>query len=575
MAPRQRDPGESAAGTGGARLTRRQVLELGGAAAGAVGLSWLLAACGGGDEAVAPAPATQTGETSPAPASTTAPATTAAPAGAAQVDEITWVLPSDIGSLDPAFAYDFSTNPVVTNVCESLLRFTPDGQLEPNLAESWEEVDPTTYVYRLRQGVKYHDGSEMTAEDAAFCISRILDPDVASYLTVFTGSVASAEATGPYELTVKLSSPDALWKYAPGTTAGAVAPKAFLEQAGDALGTPEGGLIGTGPYRFVSWTRAQELVIERFDDYWNQDRALGVARVSYRVIEDEATTTQALTTGEADGTFGLSGKVAASLQGSDSLQIVSAPSYAVHFLGINVEREPFSDARLRQALSYAINKQGALEAVWGGQGEISKSPVTKSLWTFSQDVFQAAYDQLPGYELDLDAAKALVEESGAANVAASILVATPWQEELGIATQAAGQELGFDLQLEKLTLQDLYARILAAEGKDYDMFIVDWASDYPDPAGTLNSFLSTNVVTNEAVYKNPQVDDALNTQRASTDPQERAELLTQAEALIVADQPWIIYYSPNVLMPLNKRLVGYDLRALWYWDSWAADLSGA
>src|SRR5687768_17581738 len=108
MERRQGDPHGPAGSIGSdARLTRRQILELGGAAAGAVGLSWVLAACGGGDEEVAPAPATEPAATSAAPA------TTAAPSGGKQVDEITWVLPSDIGSLDPAFAYDFSTNPVV------------------------------------------------------------------------------------------------------------------------------------------------------------------------------------------------------------------------------------------------------------------------------------------------------------------------------------------------------------------------------------------------------------------------------------------------------------------------------
>ncbi len=116
----------------------------------------------------------------------TPPATETVPAGGGgEVDTMAWVINGEAVSMDYALAYDFNTNAATTNICEPLLRFSPEGQLEPNLAEAWEQPDPTTFVITLRSGVKFHDGTDMTAEDVAFSLNRHRDPELGSYLATF------------------------------------------------------------------------------------------------------------------------------------------------------------------------------------------------------------------------------------------------------------------------------------------------------------------------------------------------------------------------------------------------------
>jgi peptide/nickel transport system substrate-binding protein len=537
--------------------TRRQMIMRSAGVVGGLGaMPALLAACGGGGG----------GES--------AGLVESAKGGGKQVEEITWAIQGDIAAFDYAFNYDFTTGVVVPNVIEPLLRFDAKGEVIPNLAESWDQPDELTYVYTLRQGVKFHDGTEMTAEDAAFSLNRILDPKLAAPLAFFTGNVKSAKATGTHELTVKLSKADPIFRYAGAILVGGVASKKAIQADGKKAGTPKAGMIGTGPFKFVSWERGQELVIERFDDYWNKERLPKVKTVRVKILADESTMISSLQTGEIDGTFGLSGKGVKAVQRAKDVQVVEAPSYFIHFLGLNNQRKPWDDPRVRQAVSMAIDKQGALQSVWAGYGQISKSPVTQVNWGYEQDTMKAAYDALPGYERDIAAAKKLIQEAGAEGASAEILVATGWQEQLGLATQAAGKEIGLDFTLKKMPLPSLYAAILNDKEKDYDAFIVDWGADVPDGGATLRNFHSENKVTNESAYVNPEVDKLIDQADAATDLAERAKLLVQVQDIVVTDQSWIVYYSPSVLMPINKRLGGFELSSLWFWQSWAADVSG-
>jgi peptide/nickel transport system substrate-binding protein len=541
------------------RMTRREIVVRGGAAAGALSLSGLLAACGGGKETAA---------------------SESAPAGGGEVDVVNWALTGDAPAIDYAKAYDFNTNGVVTSITEPLLLMNPQGELQPNLAEEWELTDPTTMVIKLRSGVKFHDGSGMTADDVAFSMNRHRDPDVGSYLATFHDRVKNVEASGPLEVTVTFTRPDAHFPYALATMAAAVSSRAFLEANGNKVGTPAVGIIGTGPYRYTSWTKGQEIVIDRFDGYWNAERALKVKKFVAKILLDEATVVQALQTGEIDGIWGnnISGKGAKAAQSFDNVKVYRGPSYGIHYLAMNTQKPPFDDARVRQAVSMAIDKEGLLESTWGGLGQAGiKSPATPAMWTFEKATFQEAYDALPAFDHDPEQARALVAEAGAQGATGDILSSLPYDAEQAIAIQAAAKDIGLNLSPRKVEFTEkLSAELSGKPTRTYSSTATQWASDIPDPAGQLFVlFHSKNVVTNNTAYHNPQVDDLLDRQRDSTDQAERARLLTEAQAIIVKDQPDAIFYSPDTILVMNKRLTGYKIRPLWYWDPFIADLSGA
>jgi peptide/nickel transport system substrate-binding protein len=541
-------------------ISRRQLLVRGGAGVAGLGLTGLLAACG----ASGTSGTTSTGAT---------PKFISPPGGGKPVSAITWAIYDDLVSTDYAFAYDFNTNCLVTNVVDSLLRVAPDGKLIPNLASSWKQVDPLTYVYQLRQGVHFHDGSEMTAADAAASLNRLLDPKVGTYLGVFVAHVKSAQATGRYELTVKLTEPDSLWAYAPATSVGAVTSKAFLDKHGKNVGSPSVGIMGTGPFRFVSWNKGQQAVIERNPNYWNAERQPKVDRITLKVISDEATVIEAMGNGSVNGAFNVSGRNLNAVKRFPNVRVGLSPSYFVHYLGLNTTRAPFTDKRVRQALSYAIDKHGILASTWGGQGDVVKSPSTPAMWGYEQAAFRAADKKLPAFDLDLAKAKSLVKAAGATGTSATILVATQHEKDEGVAIQEAAQKIGINIKLQSLPYTQLLAKIASKE-KDYDGFVLEWSSDYPDPAGTLyQCFLSSSPV-DYTKYVDRQTDQALTQSNRVSAPAQRAQLLSEAQARIVDDQSWIIFFSPYTNMPMTSNIGGYPLRPLWYWDSWAADLSG-
>lgn len=537
---------------------RRQLLQGGLAGISAIALGPLLAACGGSSKK----PTSSTGSVS------------ALPGGGKTVDTMTWALFADPVSMDYAFAYDFNTNPVVLTMVESLLRISPSGSLLPNLAESWKATDPTTYVYQLRQGVRFHDGTTMKATDAAASMQRIIDPKVASYLASFVSNVKSVKATGMYELTVKLSKPDALWKYVPATTVGAVVPKAFLDKNGKNVGKANVGIVGTGPYTFVSWQQGQQATVKANPSYWNEARVPKVKQITFKILTSESTVVEGMVGGQIDGAFNLSGKSLKALGQASAMRVVSGPSYFVHFLGLNVTRPPFDDVRVRQALSYAIDKQGVLDATWGGAGSLCKSPVTPSMWSFEKAQFKSAYAALPNFAVDLEKAKALIKAAGAEGKTATLLVGTPHENDEGVIIQAAAKSIGLNIKLQSIPYTQLLAKI-ADLSHPYDGIVLEWSSDYPDPGGTLFQSFVNGRTTNYTAYNVPSVGSALQATATETNEAKRAQDFISAQKKIVEDQSWIILFSPTTNMPLSTKLGGYDIRPLWYWDSgWAADLSG-
>jgi peptide/nickel transport system substrate-binding protein len=498
--------------------------------------------------------------------------------GGGSVDEMTWAIPGDIVSLDPPFNYDYTTSTVDSQICEPLLKVDADGQLSPNLAEDWSQPDDTTYVYTLREGVKFHDGSELTPEDVKFSIERHLDGKLGSYLAQFHERVDSVDVTGPNEVTVNLSEPDATWKYAAANQSSSIVSKAFVEQNGDdtgAVGQPKTGVVCTGPYQFDSWTPGQSIQLTAFADYWDGEPKVGA--IDFRVVEDEQTLVSGLNSGEIDGTIQqISGQAAQQLD-SSQVNLLEGSSVNVAFLAFNTQRPPFDDVRVRQAMSYALDKQGIVDSVYAGYAQESKSPAPPDLWTYSEETWQTAYDELPDYAQDIDQATQLIQQAGADGASADLVYTGDVDAQTAIAVQDAASQIGLKITPRKLPPAQLTALQYADGPKDYDSTLLTWGSDFPDPIGNLNyPFNSGLPVTNVVEYANPEVDRLLDEARGTVDDEGRADLLQQAQAIIVEEQPWAVYAWPDVLMPLNSRLAtDYEPNGFWYFQSWSDEISGA
>jgi peptide/nickel transport system substrate-binding protein len=494
-------------------------------------------------------------------------------------------LQGDITAVDPAFAYDFTANPVVCQITEGLLKFKDGQTLEPNLAESWENPDPLTYIYHIRQGVTFQDGSPMTIDDVIFSMERIRNPETASYVGWMYANVDTIEKTDDWTVTVTLSQPDALWQYVPATTAGHVVSQAYYEANQDTFGKPDGGLLGTGPFKFVSWSTGTEIALEKYDGYWN--KANGgpyLDKVTFKILPESTTRVAGIQTGEIHALLGTDGTPADQLpivMGMDNVSVDFQDSYLSYFLAFNTQRPPFDNLKVRQALNYAMDKVLLTQNLYPVSDAVSVAravDVMPRLWTFEKDKWQAAYDALPDYAFDMEKAKQLLEESGVADQLNGMTITTdenPLTLGMALALQAAAAELGYQMEINKVTYQEIISLIFGG-ARDYDIASGAWGSDFPDPSGNLLPVFHSRYVgdggSNFGNYINADVDSLLDEANALTDNAARTDLMVKAQQIIADDSAWIVVLHPKQTFVLNNDFEGYTITPLYYWDAFAKDI---
>ncbi len=279
----------------------------------------------------------------------------------------------DIVAVDPAFSYDPSTSPVVNQISEGLLKFKNGETVEPNLAESWENPNPTTYIYHIRQGVTFHDGTPMTIDDVIFSMERTRNPETVSYLGWMFDSVDQIEKVDEWTVKVTLKQPDALWQYVLATSAGHVISKAYYEAHADNFGKPEGGLLGTGPFKFVSWTPGSEIVVEKYADYW--DKANGgpyLNRITFKVLNEATTPIAGLQSRELGAVLGvIPADQIPVVQKMENIELQATDSYMTEWIAFNTQRPPFDNVKVRQALNFAVDKVLFTETLFGDTAIVS------------------------------------------------------------------------------------------------------------------------------------------------------------------------------------------------------------
>lgn len=508
----------------------------------------------------------------------------AGPAGAQDIPmggDLVAGIEGDIVAFDPAFAYDFTANPVVASVTEGLLKFK-DGAVVPNLAESFtSSEDGLTWTYVLRDGVLFSDGTPMTIDDVIYSWERIRNPETASYVGWMFGSVDTITAVDDKTLEVKLKNNDAFWQYVPATTAGHVISKAHAEAHPEDLGTSDVGVIGTGPFAFQSWSTGDQIVLVRNDNYWN--KANGgpyLDTVTFKILTDATTRTAGLQTGELSAVLAsIPGDQLPIVAGMDNVELQLTDTYLTDFIAFNTQRPPFDNAKLRQALNYAIDKVGVRTISMGDFALDAKATqVGPAMWVFEKEAWEAAYAALPDYAQDMEKAAALLAESGVADQLDGKVITVdenPVRVAQALALQDAAAQLGHQLEIERITFTELISRSFSG-ARDYDIIITNWGSDFPDPAGNLLPNYTTGNTgdggANFANYSNPKIDELLDGQHAEVDNAKRTEMMLEAQAIIAEDSPLIWFDHPRHPFALNKQFTGYTIPALWYWDSFVKDI---
>ena len=500
---------------------------------------------------------------------------TTTPAPSADIDSFTWATYAEPYSLDYAYAFDYADNQVLANVCESLLRLNPDFTLSAGLAEKWEQPTPTSWVYTIREGVTFHDGTPLTAADVVASMSRHLDPAVGSFWYSVYQYVTSIEQTGDREVTVELSVPGSQFNLAMGGAAGVVESAATLASAGPDYGNSTGGVNCTGPFSLGEWKSGESITLERYDAYWDESLKARSGEVEFVFMADPTARVNAMASGEVDGSWMVPSEAVPQLQGSDAGDMYFGLTTAVGSLVVSNLEGPLADVRVRQALLMAMDRKGILDAAAGGIGEVTDVLTTESVWVDADPAaVTTAFDDVDAYPYDLTAAKALVDEAGVAGEEI-VIVTAPISGEFAVvsqATAAAAESIGLTAKIESVTpgaYTALFSDPAAREG--VDLFFTSWYLSSPDPL-EMYSVLRTGEFSNYGGWSDPEFDEVVTTAIGIDDPAARSVETAKAQQIANKELPWLPLYTTPMSLFLGDRITGVAPSIAFMYYPWAAGI---
>jgi peptide/nickel transport system substrate-binding protein len=516
----------------------------------------VVAACGGATTSSAPSAAPSTGGASAAPSTApSADAGTPKPGGTLVV-----AIPSDINRTDAALIDDASSSYVLQQIMEGLVTLAPGSgsEIVGQLADSWEiSADGLTYTFKLREGVKFQDGTDFNAEAAKFNFERwmsipqtYVDLGYTYYIdTVITGKIKSVEAPDPTTFVINLNAPNSAFLVTLTLTPFTFSSPAALEagKASDpdfknnvyAQGGPPAA-VGTGPFKFKEWVPGDHVTLEKNAEYWNA--AAGgpyLDAITFKPIADNTATLNALEAGDIDMSQTLAPTDVPAAKANPDLQYFDRGSACnVGVLGMNQTHKPFDNQKIREAVAYAINRQAIVDAFFGETG------VVLSNWTPPGTIFAS---DLPVPNYDPEKAKALIAESGVTDLSFDFWypsdVSRPYMPDPKGEAEAILRDLeavGFKPNPKTAPWSPDY---LAAESTGtYPAWLIGWNCDWLG----IDNFLYTAFFgyrgdplgpSPEYAYKNDAMNDAMVAALASSDEATQQSEWTKAQDFIVADMP--------------------------------------
>lgn len=471
--------------------------------------------------------------------------------GASSDSTVTVGLSVDVTTLDPHMASDLVTNGVLVNVYEGLLWRKPNSsEVVPQLAESYERIDDTTWEFKLRQGVTFHNGEEFNAEAVKFSLERSLDPEQKAPQRNFIAVIQEVEIVDPYTVRIITDGPVPTLPTRLTTLPAQILPPKYVQENGDEhlANNP----VGTGPYKFVKWVKDDQLVLEANPDYWAG--APKVESVIFKPITETSARIAALQTGDADIVVNLPPDQAAALEGSEGFSIQPVPSVLVVYLGIDTIRDvPTATREVREAINLAIDRETLVKDLLRGYGRVSAGPLSEEVGDY--------HDALEPYPYDPEKAKQLLKDAGYEDLSLTIHgPAGRYAMDREILQAIAGylQAVGIDLTLQTHEWGE-YAKIgygsqdpgaLAMLGfGGYGTFLPELVL-YP-------TFVSDQPLSTTA---DPRLDELLEAGQNELDPERRAELFAEAQQLIYDEYYRVALYQQYDIYGVRDRIKGWEAR---------------
>lgn len=468
----------------------------------------------------------------------------------------------DAGTGDPRLAQDTSAFRLRELVFNGLVYIESDYSPVADLAESWENPDDQTWVFHLRQGVQFHNGQELTAEDVKYTYETILDEAFAAPLRAFYEPIQSIDVIDDYTIQFTLDS-----AYSPFLSFMdmGIVPKAVAEEQGEAFGNNP---IGTGPFKFVSWQRGDTIELEAFDDHFNGRPK--VDKVVISVVPDNSARAVAVESGDLDFIQSpLSPQDVIRLQDTAGVVVDRIPASGYTYINLNNADPILSDVRVRQALAHLVNREQILETIFKGIGQIANSPIPPGMWAYTEDV--------TGYDYDPEKAAALLDEAGwelgsdgirtkdGQPLALTIRTHSedPDRRQIIEVLQAEFANVGIQADTNVAEWPSYFADI---QESNYQVAVIGWLNLTTPDRAMFRAF-TIDGPSNYGHYENAEVDQLIRDARTTLNQDEAKVMYQDASRLIADDVPYIFLQYQEYIAIYRDALHGFVPNPVVNWRS--------
>ena len=475
---------------------------------------------------------------------------TSLPVAAEGNDSIVVGVDVDAGTLDPRLGRDTTAYRTNDLVYAGLVQLTPNLEAVPDLAESWESPDPTTFIFKLRDNLMFSDGSPLTADDVVFTYETMTDPDFNSPIRTLYTPISKVEKIDDRTVKFSLSEP-----YAPllSYLDIGIVPKKLVESGHDIASNP----VGAGPMKFVEWNRGAEIVLEANPGYWAGEPK--IKHVTMKLIPDNSARAQAFEAGDLSVIQSpLSPQDINRLAGDNRYGNVIMPGLAVTYLNFNTKDPLLSDPKMRQAFAMLVDQETIVNDIYQGADAIANAAILPSSWAYSADIKQPTFD--------IEGAKAKFAELGWTDSNGDglldkdgkplkVTIATHSEDPNRIQAieylQAIFTQAGIDAQTQ-ISDWPSFSTGYVLKG-EHQIALLGWVN-IVDPDRLLFSQLTTGGGRNWGGYSNPKVDELLQAGRSSLDTADRTSAYQAAVSTIAEEVPYYIISYQGYQMFYDKDI---------------------
>src|SRR5262245_15542375 len=469
------------------------------------------------------------------------PVTLARPAAAqtTQKKELVSAQAGDISKFDPHFSTSSNDIRVSFNIFDNLVSRHPDGKLYPGLATEWKLDGQTTWRFKLRSGVKFHNGDPFTSADAKFSIERTYDPNVKTMVATVLTTIDRIEAPDPGTLVIHTKKPDPLLPARLAFYAGQIVPKKYVEATcNDGFNAKP---VGSGPVKFASWTKDDKLVFDANADYWGGK--VDFDRLTMRPIPETAPRIAALLKGEVDAITQLPADQGERVAGNASTRVAGALYAGLYVLAVNSKRPPLDNPLVKQALSLAIDREAIVKELWRGRGIVPNGPIAKG-----DNHFDAS---LPPLAYNPSAARELLKKAGYKGEEIYIETTVAYvsnDKQMSEAIQGMWKDVGVNVKVEVIEFS-----VRAQKNREKSFKGVFWSdptSTLTDPDGMMWRLLGPGGP--QDYWRQARFDELGNAARFSVDEKFRGEAYKEMTKIFLENFPWLPVIQPYEDYGLQK-----------------------